>query len=586
MEIITYDKLGINKWLERDTSLLSDFQDVQFYSTLNIDPDTGETVMNQVSAGLSTVDTGKISQAEVDALLGNIRATQLTSGDISQPINLVSGHIQSSNFLTGITGWKINADGDVEFNSGTFRGDLIAGAIHIPDKNTTANSFHTDSTGNSWWGCTDDDFTSDNDNANAYILNTGVAKFQSITINGGVIDGTSTIGGRDGSDLATAINASSNLVTDIINARLDSSGKKILSDFSFGTDDYAGGVKSGDITWNTSTGALTGGSGIVVSRWGIIGANTGTPTFTIDASSGDATFAGTLSAAAGTLGTVTAGTLTGVTIKTATSGARIYLTGTILRTYAGAVADDYYSIEIGATGSRIGWFDNIGGTNTLQTQIDSDTDRFFIRRYNDSEVQQGIFSFYDDYFVSIGSDIGVTGANTWTDAYFTGKVNSGNMAIIQGVNTGIGLSVSRDRPISETSGVLVQFLNDNLSDDQDVVQIIQDGTGDGLYIYCRETTASAKALNILGYSDSGNPIYIDWTSDDDTNNIFAIDIRHNNVGTKLPGGIDMSSFSVDEPLIKATSDTINTAGTLSEQIAVDIGGTVYYLYVYTTGSVV
>jgi len=188
--------------------------------------------------------------------------------------------------------------------------------------------------------------------------------------------------------------------------------------------------------------------------------------------------------------------------------------------------------------------------------------------------------------VSIGSDIGVTGANTWTDAYFTGKVNSGNMAIIQGVNTGIGLSVSRDRPISETSGVLVQFLNDNLSDDQDVVQIIQDGTGDGLYIYCRETTASAKALNILGYSDSGNPIYIDWTSDDDTNNIFAIDIRHNNVGTKLPGGIDMSSFSVDEPLIKATSDTINTAGTLSEQIAVDIGGTVYYLYVYTTGSVV
>jgi len=69
----------------------------------------------------------------------------------------------------------------------TFTGTLEAGSIHIPDEDTTANSFHTNTTGNSWWGCTSTDFTADNDNANAYVLNTGVAKFQSITLSGNVI---------------------------------------------------------------------------------------------------------------------------------------------------------------------------------------------------------------------------------------------------------------------------------------------------------------------------------------------------------------------------------------------------------------
>lgn len=62
-------------------------------------------------------------------------------------------------------------------------GALIAGSIHIPDQ-TTANSFHTNTTGNSWWGCNVANFNANNDNANAYILNTGVAKFQSVTITG------------------------------------------------------------------------------------------------------------------------------------------------------------------------------------------------------------------------------------------------------------------------------------------------------------------------------------------------------------------------------------------------------------------
>jgi len=139
------------------------------------------------------------------------------------------------------------------------------------------------------------------------------------TGNPNIIQGPRVIGGSlegggnkiDISVLTGAINSSGNFINDVINARLDTSSKKILSDFNFGTVDYAGAVKSGDITWNATTGAITGGSGVVVYRKGIVGATAGVVTFSIDATTGAATFAGTLSAASGTFGTITAGTIDG-----------------------------------------------------------------------------------------------------------------------------------------------------------------------------------------------------------------------------------------------------------------------------------
>ena len=92
--------------------------------------------------------------------------------------------LRSVDYVASTSGWMISGAGNVEFNNGEFRGALIAGEVHIPDEDTTANSFHTDTNGNSWWGCTSADFTSDNDNANAYILNTGVAKFQNVEVTG------------------------------------------------------------------------------------------------------------------------------------------------------------------------------------------------------------------------------------------------------------------------------------------------------------------------------------------------------------------------------------------------------------------
>lgn len=44
-------------------------------------------------------------------------------------INIVDGYLQSGNFVTGVSGWQINAAGDVEFSSGVFRLDLVGNTI-------------------------------------------------------------------------------------------------------------------------------------------------------------------------------------------------------------------------------------------------------------------------------------------------------------------------------------------------------------------------------------------------------------------------------------------------------------------------
>ena len=132
-----------------------------------------------------------------------------------------------------------------------------------------------------------------------------VTEAGNITANNATIVGT--VSGRSTATLAAAINSSGNLITDLINARLDSSAKTMLSDFTFGAADYSGALKSGTITWNTTTGAITGGSGVLVFRGGIIASASGVATITLDAATGSATFAGALSAPTGNIGGFTLG---------------------------------------------------------------------------------------------------------------------------------------------------------------------------------------------------------------------------------------------------------------------------------------
>lgn len=113
---------------------------------------------------------------------------------------LANGDFSSPNYVPGISGWKLDAQGNFEGVSGTFSGTVSVSSLNIPNT-TTSNSFHTDSNGNSWWGAS---VASGFANANAYILNTGAAVFKNVQIGGTTIQYVITNSGifsyGDGSD--------------------------------------------------------------------------------------------------------------------------------------------------------------------------------------------------------------------------------------------------------------------------------------------------------------------------------------------------------------------------------------------------
>jgi hypothetical protein len=189
---------------------------------------------------------------------------------------------------------------------------------------------------------------------------------------------------RLASTLAGAINASGNLINDIINAKLDTSAKQILDGFkltSSGALNISGtqtaltvaasigdtsitvssttgfptsGVLylQGNTNWMkitytgttattftgipaSGTGSITeaadsgkqvlGGPGVIITPKGLITINSsGAETITLEGATGNATFAGTLSAASGTLGTITSCNITGGAIDIASGGTHYF----------------------------------------------------------------------------------------------------------------------------------------------------------------------------------------------------------------------------------------------------------------------
>lgn len=100
------------------------------------------------------------------------------------------------------------------------------------------------------------------------------------------IESNASLGASAYSGLSNKLNKSA---ADIISGVLD-----------VDTSTYNGGIRTGSVTWNTTTGAITGGSGVVITKKGLIGVASGVTKFSIDGSTGAATFAGDISGASGT----------------------------------------------------------------------------------------------------------------------------------------------------------------------------------------------------------------------------------------------------------------------------------------------
>lgn len=133
---------------------------------------------------------------------------------------LQNGEFASPNYVPGVSGWKLDAQGNFEAVNGTFSGTLSGIALNIPNA-TTASSFHTDTSGNSWWGA---NVASGYAGANAYILATGAAVFKNVQIGGSTIQYVITNSGifsfGDGADGTVTISVDTTLTRDMYYASL------------------------------------------------------------------------------------------------------------------------------------------------------------------------------------------------------------------------------------------------------------------------------------------------------------------------------------------------------------------------------
>lgn len=72
-----------------------------------------------------TITNAKIGNAAIDdAKIANLSAAKITAGSLA-----VGQYIQSSNYIAGTQGWRINADGSAQFTAASIQGQLTAGQI-------------------------------------------------------------------------------------------------------------------------------------------------------------------------------------------------------------------------------------------------------------------------------------------------------------------------------------------------------------------------------------------------------------------------------------------------------------------------
>jgi hypothetical protein len=178
----------------------------------------------------------------------------------------------------------------------------------------------------------------------------------------------------------------------IVSPKLNLSAAKILAPFTFDqAGGVAGGVKAGTITWDSS-GTLTGGSGVAITAYGIVGAKSGSPKFTINID-GDATFGGALSAPTGNFGGWTIG-------NTNISGGNITIDSSANNGYI-ATGQTAYNTGTGF------WVGSVSGTAKLSVGNSA-----------------GNYLTWDGSSLTVNGSINVTGGNASTQTYAQGVATS------------------------------------------------------------------------------------------------------------------------------------------------------------------
>lgn len=164
-------------------------------SDFKIQPETPEVNLIPVDLVVSQQSEGIAIDGTPQTNTANTAANPVTPDSNIVPAgggSIVKGFLKSPNYNAGNEGWKIDANGDVEFNDGNFRGDItgatgtFTGTVTVGQINIggdDATSAHIDTDGNFWTGAS----VANKATAPARIANNGDAHFSSISLDTDVV---------------------------------------------------------------------------------------------------------------------------------------------------------------------------------------------------------------------------------------------------------------------------------------------------------------------------------------------------------------------------------------------------------------
>jgi hypothetical protein len=243
----------------------------------------------------ATIQNAQIADLAVDdAKIVSLGVAKLTAGSVA-----VGEYIQSTDFVTGSAGWRIDGNGTAEFAAASIRGQLTASQINAnglsirdTDGNIILNAGTANFTGSVAGTAASTLVTTANNAASAASTAQGTAN--------SAVSAASTAQGTANSAVSAASTAqgTANAAVSGLANKLNSNAQNVLAG--------AGGLSVGTLTWNSS-GTRTGGYGIGFSAGGLAAFNSsGVATFALDGESGSAFFGGDITA--GTVGGSSVGT--------------------------------------------------------------------------------------------------------------------------------------------------------------------------------------------------------------------------------------------------------------------------------------
>jgi len=159
-----------------------------------------KSLTRETSLGFPVEDLGLPSY--LTSVFNETSPSVIGSGEIFGNLSMKDGYLQSSNFVSGSTGWQITAEGDLEANDGVFRGDLSATTGTIGGWNINSTSIYTGTEDHSGYTANAGDMTLYSDGTdssihakNFYINTSGNLVATEATISGVITATSGIIGG-------------------------------------------------------------------------------------------------------------------------------------------------------------------------------------------------------------------------------------------------------------------------------------------------------------------------------------------------------------------------------------------------------